>query len=263
MILTGVLHMHSTHSYDGKVPLPELKQLLMEQGVQFACMTEHTDTLDATSAAAFVRECRALSDESFVLVPGFEVPYKDTHVLHIGTDTFISAFADAAALQRWRAVASLVVLAHPVRNHFIVDDTLRTCLDGVEVWNQQYEGKTVPRPRSLQLLASLRSQKASLLATGGLDLHRTEHFGAPLTKLTATACSESAIVAALKSGAYTFGNAARTVDAKTAYQPSWWERLRSAQTVSVIVCGKWVNKQLAALGWSLPKRLKRFIRARV
>lgn len=263
MIVTGVLHMHSTHSYDGKVPLSDLKQFLMARGVQVACMTEHTDTLDEESAAAFVRECRALSDDTFIFVPGFEVPYKNAHVLHIGTDVFTSQVADAATLQTWRAHTPFVVLAHPVRNQFLVDETLLACLDGVEIWNQQYEGKATPRPRSAQLLRDLRVTKGRLLATGGLDLHRQEHFGAPLTKLTISEFSEAAIVSALQKGAYAIENETRSIAATDTGQPSLRERLLSAWAVSIIVTGKGINKWLAALGLSLPKSLKQLIRARV
>ena len=181
----GVLHIHSKHSYDGKVPLTELKKLFTEKGLSFACMTEHADTLTPKTAARFVAECRELSDESFVFVPGFEVPYKDAHILHIGATEFTSQFADKETLKVWREKTSLVVLAHPVRNKFIIDEVMEGCIDGVEIWNQQYEGKVMARPRSMKLLRELRNKK-SLIATGGLDLHRVEHMGSPITEIEAS-----------------------------------------------------------------------------
>ena len=262
MIHTGALHLHSTHSYDGKLTLSELKALFQKNGLSFACMTEHSDTLTPETAAAFVTECRELSDDSFVFVPGFEVPYKNAHVLHVGATQFIAAVADGSTLKEWRSVSPLVVLAHPVRNQFVVDEILAECLDGVEVWNQHYDGKRAPRPRSLELLRSLR-QKKDLIATGGIDLHRAEHFGSPLVQLELPELSEASIITALKAGHFTFGNTQYTLGAKGAVALPLALRLKSALSIIVIIVGKSVNAALAAGGLSLPKSLKRVIRGRV
>lgn len=262
MIHIGALHLHSTHSYDGKLSLSEVKQLSQKNGLSFACMTEHSDTLTPETAAAFVAECCALSDDTFVFVPGFEVPYKNAHVLHIGATDFVTAVADETSLRTWRNCTPLVILAHPVRNEFEVDDTLAECLDGVEVWNQHYDGKRAPRPRSLALLSTLR-QKKNLIATGGIDLHRAEHFGSPLMHLELTELSEASVITALKAGRFTFGNTEYTLEAKGTVQLSFKLRLKSVLSIVVISIGKNVNAALAAGGLSLPKSVKRFIRGRV
>ncbi|MEK7639439.1 MAG: hypothetical protein AAB388_04735 [Patescibacteria group bacterium] len=262
MKYSGALHVHSTHSYDGKLSLSELKSLFASHGLSFACMTEHTDTLTPEAAALFVAECRRLSDETFVFVPGFEVPYEDTHVLHIGTDVFISQIATEEELRAWRAHTALVVLAHPVRNKFKIDATLRECLDGIEIWNQQYEGKSAPRTRSLRLIATERKQKP-FFATGGLDLHRIEHFGQPHTHIEAESLSEATVKNALKSGYYTFGHEGCMVTASGVWRPTLRQRLQSSLSVGVITSGKMLNAALARWGVSLPKSWRRFVRGRV
>lgn len=259
----GILHVHSTHSYDGKVSLPELKALLQKEGLSFACMTEHTDTLTPEAAELFVAECRTLSDASFVFVPGFEVPYGDAHVLHIGATRFQTAVAHTALeLQAWREVASLVLLAHPVRNRFVVDEVLLGVIDGIEVWNQQYEGKRAPRTRSLALLKKLRHQK-QLWGSGGVDFHRREHLGTPYTRMDITELTETAILAALKAGAYTFGSTTCSIGATEVWSVGFGARVQSAVSIFIIGSGKLVNAALARLGISLPKRLVRSIRGRV
>jgi len=263
MKVTGVIHMHSTHSYDGKLSLLELKTFLVERGVQFACMTEHTDYLDASAAAAFVAECRALSDDTFVFIPGFEVPYKNAHVLHIGAEQFIGAFADADSLQRWRSITPLVILAHPVRNAFTIDDELRTVIDGVEVWNQQYEGKAVPRLKSVALLESLRVTRPELVATGGLDFHRIDHWGSPLTFVEVTQLSETNILNVLTSHRFEFGHQKRLVAATDKVTFSLAERLKSTASICVISLGKKVNKLLAMVGLRAPRCLVRLLRETV
>lgn len=257
---TGVVHMHSTYSYDGTLSLSELKVLLQERGISWACMTEHTDELTPDAAAAFVAECRALSDESFVFVPGFEVPYQRAHVLMIGCTEFYGQVATSGKeLRAWAHAASLVVLAHPIRNHFIVDDVLLSVLAGVEIWNQQYDGKLAPRFRSVSMAEQLREQKP-LLVTGGLDLHRSEHFGSPQTTIELEVLCEEHILTALAKGAYRFGSASITITAWQAWEPTVRQRILGMSSRFVIACGKKVNATLKALRIPRPKWLARLIR---
>ena len=172
MEIKGVAHVHSTYSYDGKENLSDLKAFLQKEGITFCFLSEHTDKLTIEEAQLFVQECKALSGSQFVFVPGFEVPYKDAHVLLLGTEAFLGQVADEHMLAQWAGRSALTILAHPVRNRFVVDQTLRSAIDGVEIWNQQYDGKLVPRPHSAQLLRSLQEQNEGLFALGGLDFHR-------------------------------------------------------------------------------------------
>lgn len=259
----GILHAHSTYSYDGKLSLAELKSLLQAEGVQFACMSEHTDELSAEAAAAFVAECRALSDERFIFVPGFEVPYQKAHILQFGCTTFFGQTADGALLKAWSAAAALTVLAHPVRNDFLLDEVMSEAVDGIEIWNQQYEGKHVPRMASVQLLRNLRSSQPALYATGGVDFHRPEHFGTPLTTMELATLSEPAICEALSQGRFSFGSPTLTIAATEQWQPNFSTQLQSMAAVGVIGSGKFVNKVLANLGVSLPTSWRQRIRKRL
>lgn len=263
MKVTGILHAHSTYSYDAKLSLRELKALCQKNGLQFICMTEHVDELDATRAQAFVEECAALSDESFCIIPGFEVPYRSAHILMIGAREYLGKYAPSLdVLKEWSERAPFVVLAHPVRNHFTVEDGLLEQIDAIEVWNQQYEGKLVPRVRSLKLYDALKQKKQTLLATGGVDFHRTEHMGAPLTHLSVEVLREEAILEKLKIGAFTIVSTHANLygTLPNAEELVRLHRLRSHLSVTIIVLGKFVNKILAAVGVSLPKSLKQLIR---
>jgi predicted metal-dependent phosphoesterase TrpH len=267
MEIRGILHCHSTYSYDAKLSLRELRELFIVNGLHFVCMTEHTDELTRERAAAFVAECDALSDETFRFIPGFEVPYgKGTHILMIGMREFLGSYApDINALRVWTRHTPFVVLAHPVRNRFSVDDGLLSVLHGLEVWNQQYEGKRVPRTRSLRLFDILRAKKQSLVATGGVDFHRSEHFGGPFVTLNVDSLIEREILERLKSGVYTissdrarfFGLLQNTDELIRAH------RMESLLSVIVITLGKYVNKMLIALGLSFPRRLKELVRRRL
>ncbi len=269
MQITGILHAHSTYSYDGKLTLSEFRALCIEKGIQFVCMTEHTDELDAAQAEAFVRECDSLSDDRFRFVPGFEVPYhiegteEHAHVLMIGCRTFHGVYAQTFSdLLPWIEASSYVVLAHPVRNHFKLDPKLTESIHALEVWNQQYEGKRVPRTRSLTLLEELRKDNNHLHAVGGVDFHRKEHFGTPQLVLNVTSLTEEAILNALKEGKYQVVGQnvlfhARETDLDSLRKK---HRLESTLSVGIIVTGKWVNAVLAKVGIKLPKSLKQLIR---
>ncbi len=271
MEVTAIIHCHSKYSYDAKLSLRELRELCISKGVNVVCMTEHTDEMTPESAAAFVLECDALSDEKFRFIPGFEVPYKientgeHAHILMIGMRSFYERYAPTiTALLPWVQEAEFVVLAHPVRNHFEVDPGLLQNIHAVEVWNQQYEGKRVPRTRSVALFEELKKRKPSLVATGGVDLHRTEHFGSPLVTLNVDSFTEHAIIEKLKDGAYTVHSSEAHFSGT---MPNAKElrkhRLESAISVSIIVLGKFINKVLASLGLSFPKSLKQIVRKRL
>lgn len=268
--IRGILHCHSRYSYDGKLTLSELRDLSISRGVKFICMTEHTDDMTSEVARAFVRECDTLSDTTFKFIPGFEVPYQvdeatgnHAHVLMIGCREFFKPYApDHATLREWSLHTPFVVLAHPVRNDFVVDPGLLEEIDALEVWNQQYEGKRVPRTRSLALLSDLRVKKPLLVATGGVDFHRIEHFGTPQISMSPDTFTEGAILEKLKTGAFTvhsertqfYGSLPNIVEYTKEHTRE------SAISVGVIEAGKWVNKMLAEHNLKLPKWLKQWVR---
>lgn len=265
MTLTGVTHIHSTYSYDGKVELEKLRELFLAEGISFALMSEHTDALTNAEAMRFVAECKERSDESFLFIPGFEVPYLDAHILFFGAEYFVSQKADEEALRRWREVAPLCILAHPVRNNFLLDEAMREVIDGVEIWNQQYDGKRVPRPRSYRLLEKLRKERSGLIATGGLDLHRPEHLTYPRVQLEVDRLTPSNITNALRKGRFVFGQPNCTVRGKGEWTKagSVSARLQSAVSIALVGLGKGVNRALASLGLRLPSGLVRSIRSHV
>jgi hypothetical protein len=233
-------------------------------------MTEHTDDMTPDQARAFVRECDTLSDTTFKFIPGFEVPYQvdaatgnHAHVLMIGCREFFNQYAPThAKLREWTEHAPFVVLAHPVRNDFVVDLGLLEEIDALEVWNQQYEGKRVPRTRSLALLQDLRIKKLLLVATGGVDFHRIEHFGSPQISMSPDTFTEGAIIEKLRTGAFTVHSDRTQFFGSLPNVATYMEqnRTESALSVGIIEAGKWVNKTLAERNLKLPKWLKQWVR---
>lgn len=265
MEIKGVMHVHSTYSYDGKESLRSLRDLLMQKGITFCCLTDHTNEMTISQAQLLVQECKALSGSQFVFIPGFEVPYKNAHILLIGTEIFLRQTADSEILRQWSSKSRLTILAHPVRNQFTLDRVMEEVIDGVEIWNRQYDGKKVPRTHSAHLLRALQEKNQSLLATGGLDFHRTEHLGSPYYTLEVEHLSSEAIVKALVDGSYVFGNEKITVASNGLWKGSgtFPQRFLSFASIAIIQSGKSVNALLAIFGLKFPKALRRFIRSKV
>ncbi len=260
----GVLHLHSHYSYDAKLSLSELKDLLRERGVAFACVTEHTDELTTEAAARFVAECRALSDATFCMIPGFEISYQDTHILAPGCTTFIAQHPNEAELREWRIHAPLMILAHPHRNGYH-DRAPEGMTDGIEIWNAQYDGKLVPRNGARTLFARLRARAHGLRAFAGWDLHREAHAGGPLIAIEASELSEAAVLRALTAGAYSLRSAVVEVgsDGRLSGGDPRWVAVLSTCYVQVIRAGKVVNRVLAWFGLRLPKKLVARVRGRL
>jgi hypothetical protein len=210
-----------------------------------------------------VAECDALSDAEFLFIPGFEVPYRRAHILMLGARTFHGQYAPTVdALDPWCAAAACVVLAHPVRNQFVVEPALATRLQALEVWNQQYDGKRVPRVRSLSLYQELKAHREDLRALGGVDLHRSEHVGAPVLTLSVDTLTADAVLGKITQGAFTVSSeqvwfyGSLPDAAEVAATVRWQSHL----SVCIITIGKWVNATLARWGIRLPKGLAKRVR---
>src|SRR3989344_6658331 len=256
----GALHLHSAYSYDAKLTLPELKAFFIKEGLSFALMTEHTDEMKKIPAEHFIAECRSLSDDTFVFVPGFEVPYKNTHILMIGADTFFEG-EEVEVLEKFRACSTRAVLAHPHKHGFLVDSTLVNIIDGIEVWNSQYDGKYVPRAQSVKFFKQLHVPP-SFHAFGGWDLHRVEHAGGPTLDCEVEALTETAILSALLHGNFTIHGRGSTLssDGKTIAGGGFVALFLGRVSTILVFLRKRVNAILAYFGVCPPRFLRRLIR---
>lgn len=265
MRILAALHLHSTYSYDAKLSLSELKQVLLARGVTCALMTEHTDEMTEEKAKAYIAECAELSDDSFLFIPGFEISYSSTHILAPGCTTFLSQHATRDELIAWRTHAPLMVLAHPHRNGYRTDMIPDGILDGIEIWNAQYDGKVVPRNGARRMYARLARTTRNLGAFCGWDFHRASHAGGPVIALDVPERTHEAVIAALCARTFTLRSSVVEVRADGALMSGdpRWVYVMSAGYVAFIRVGKVVNRVLAALGLKLPQGLVAQVRKRV
>lgn len=265
MNIIAALHLHSTYSYDAKLSLVELKAVLQARGVACALMTEHTDEMTFEKAQAFIAECAALSDDMFLFVPGFEISYSSTHILAPGCTTFIAQHATRDQLLEWRKSAPLLILAHPHRNGYRTDMIPEGILDGIEIWNAQYDGKVVPRTGARKLFDRVRGSRQDFGAFAGWDFHRAAHAGGPTIALDVPTLTTDAVLAALHAGMYTLRSSVVEVSSRGVLMSGdpQWVRAMSFVYVHVIRMAKVVNRVLAAVGLKLPSSFVASIRTRL
>ena len=92
MVRSGIIHVHSTFSYDGEHTLAELASFGKKCGYSFIGMAEHSDTFDDAKMKALVEECGRLSDGEFLMIAGIEFSCEGSlHLIGLGIRQFTSA----------------------------------------------------------------------------------------------------------------------------------------------------------------------------
>jgi hypothetical protein len=206
MVLTGVAHVHSTYSYDGRHPLPEIVAFLRARGLHFVLMSEHARGLGPNEMARFVAECDALSDDRFVVVPGVECEAKPdyVHVLGYNVRAVIPAGDLSEIVGSVRGQGGVAVLAHPgyrAAYAHVAEDALGL-LHGLEVWNGKADGRWLPNAESMARLSALRASHTHLIPLAGADLHRLESYPEITLRVTCPALRGEALAAGIAQGEF-------------------------------------------------------------
>ncbi|MGQ0665538.1 MAG: PHP domain-containing protein [Nitrospiraceae bacterium] len=201
--LRGIVHVHSKYSYDGKHSLAELADATRGTGLDFVCITEHSDTLDAKKVAEIQKECGRLSDPNFLMVPGIEFTCEDNvHILGFGARE-LSASTDLFyvndLIQRNGWVS---VMAHPSRKSYRIPAGFLQALNGLEVWNSGYDGRFFPNARSFDLYMQVRTGKGNLVAVQGADLHALAHLNKACIVLDPCELQETNVLDSLRAGRF-------------------------------------------------------------
>jgi predicted metal-dependent phosphoesterase TrpH len=209
---TGIIHVHSTLSYDGRHSLEELAALGRQRGYGFVGITEHSDTMDVAKMAHLVAECERLSDHNVKLIPGIEFTCEnDLHLIGLGVEQYADSKDPVWLAGFIRDHGGVSIIAHPSRYNYEIPVALTNVIDGIEIWNANYDGRFIPNDRSITLWQERRLQNWNLVATGGQDLHViTGHVHVALT----VDCEEltcGAILGAIRKGCFRVSNSYCTV----------------------------------------------------
>jgi hypothetical protein len=171
---TGVIHVHSDYSHDGRDSLERLRDFALERGLGFVGLTDHAEDLDPAVFAAYLERCRLLSDERMALIPGLEYRFegrRGLHLLALGLRQWIEPRTPAEFIEQAREAASFTVWAHPVLCRYRVPEAVLQGIDAIEVWNAAYNTRYLPDPRAIRLLHALRTTRPEVVGTVGLDQH--------------------------------------------------------------------------------------------
>jgi hypothetical protein len=204
---TGILHVHSNHSYDGHNSLGEIAEFARACGYSFLAMSEHSDTFNHDQMALYVQECREKSAPDFLIIPGIEFRCdNDFHLLGLGIRQFTDLTDPLAVSEFIHGQGGLAIIAHPKRNNYQIPNGLQTVVDGAEVWSATYDGRFVPSIDSLKLMKELRGTNESCIGYGGQDLHRLTGKRIVKTILPCDTLDENEILATLKRGSFIVSN---------------------------------------------------------
>ena len=203
-MLQGALHIHSTYS-DGEFSLAELRELFLQAGCRFACVTDHADAFanDDARLDAYRRECESKSDARFRFIAGLEYTCVDRmHVLGYGVTTPIDSADPEEVIRRIRELGGLAVVAHPKDTAFEAIERFDPLPDGIEVWNSKYDGRYAPRAGTFALLARAKTRRGDMRAFYGQDLHWRRQYRGLFVMVDAGSPDRATVLAALAAGRF-------------------------------------------------------------
>jgi len=170
--IRGIIHVHSHFSRDGLCSIADLAAFARESGFQFVGLTDHAEDLSPPDFEALRQECKEHSDELCVMIPGLEYRCMgDIHILGLGIAHDISTDDPVVVASKIKALGGIAVLAHPGRNGYQCPRELFQALNGIEIWNAEYDGRFVPPLANLRLLQEARGGNPAVWGFGGADLH--------------------------------------------------------------------------------------------
>lgn len=202
-LVSGIMHIHTTYSFDGVSSLEDLVLAAERKGHSFLLITEHSDDFDVVKMEMLVRDCQGLSSEEMVVIPGLEVHCDfGRHIVALGVREFIEKDSPDYVVKRINELGGLAILPHPgvYRFRSFLDNV--DGLHGIEVWNSRYDGTASPNPKSFTLLESLREQNNGIYAFAGQDLHDVNEIDELCLTLDLECLNEYEILSQLRRGSF-------------------------------------------------------------
>jgi len=173
MKIKGFLHIHSNFS-DGELSLKEIKERAKKMKGSFVFLSDHLEFFDSSQKMKrFLEECEKLSEDDFLMIPGFEIsPKNNFHILLYNINRPIPCALTVDNLKDFHVKENeLLILAHG-SSYFKkpLPEFLKRKIHGVEVWNARYDSLLAPNLNSFKYLDD---SKIPLI---GLDAHNALSF---------------------------------------------------------------------------------------
>src|SRR5262249_30526450 len=150
--------------------------------MRFTAVSDHAEVFDDRRMEEYVRACEALSDSSFLVIPGLEFALKGgtIHILGYGINQRVRFSTMEELVDRIHEAGGIAVLAHPPAGSINLIGSIKPKMDGIEVWTSRYDGVVAPRADSFQLLRRIRSVNPRAAAFCGIDLHQIRQARKPV-----------------------------------------------------------------------------------
>src|SRR5438552_594309 len=144
--MRGVLHVHSIFS-DGEESLERLVKTFIDAGMSFAAVSDHAEVFDEQRMQEYVALCDSLSSDRFLVIPGLEFALKggSIHILGYGITRRVRFTHMDELVDGIHDAGGVAVLAHPPTGSINMIGSIRSKLDGIEIWNGRYDGTVAPR----------------------------------------------------------------------------------------------------------------------
>lgn len=198
----GLIHIHTTYSYDGTLSLPDVVNLVKNKQYNFIILTEHAEDFDDKKMQTVVNECKEASDDAFLVIPGLEFNINGIHILGIGIEYYIHETEPAELIRKIHENNGLAILAHTVDYKNIPYAKVKD-VDLIEIWNPRYGERLAPSIASIKVLNEFRTMKKTYCATGGLDLHTIKDIVPLYQRVFSDRLTQRDILNSLKRGEYT------------------------------------------------------------
>jgi len=201
-MLKGAAHVHSTYS-DGEFTLAELRQIFLDEGCAFVCMTDHAQYFDQELLQKYIAECESLSDSKLFFVAGLEYECeKRMHILGYGATHLIESTDPETVIAEIEQQGAVSVIAHPKNEFFDWIEGFRILPQGIETWNSKYDGRYAPRPETFALLQNLSKRRPEMHAFYGQDLHWKKQCRELFVEIESVPGNRQDVLAAFSEGHY-------------------------------------------------------------
>jgi hypothetical protein len=207
----GLVHIHSSLSFDGHLSLVEIRDLAIANGFRFVLMAEHIEGLTTDDLHFLVAECNRLSDERCILIPGLEIEELCQYFLGMAKPIVLHDIHDAR--RELISGGAFTVLAHPHRLRYTISASDMKHIEAIEVWNVKDDGWRVPGYVGMRTWRKWnKSGPRAFSAIAGLDLHAAGDFRPIGIQIEVDEIDKGSILNSLHGSRYTIWKAGSLVD---------------------------------------------------
>ena len=200
MKIRGLVHVHSTISFDGRLTLEQIRDLARANGFGVVFITEHIESLKPVDLERLIDQCRRVSRPDCLLIPGLEIEAQCQYFLGLTRPVPTTDFREAR--RQLLDLGAVGVLAHPHRMKRPLEPEERSWIRAVEIWNVKDDGGRVPGYVGYRMWKRWADPTSRPAPIAGLDLHDLEGFRSIGIEIDVDHADAEALLAAVREGRF-------------------------------------------------------------